>query len=327
MTTQSPQDFDQYYLSQIRPVLAKLERKRKRILSKVAMVGVGLCILIAVVAAILAFNRIPPLAALFGLIPALIIFAVTTHFMTRDYKAHFKAHVMGAVARYFDPSLKYSAGGSVSLSHFVGSGMFQTQPDRYSGEDFVSGTLGKTAVQFSEIHAEYKTVTYDSKGNRQETWVTIFRGLFFVGDFNKEIKGTTVVHPDVAERLLGRVGKMLQSLSTTFSDAELIKLEDPEFEKHFVVYGDDQVEARYILTPNLMRRILNFREVTGRGLHLSFTGQNVYVGVSSTRDMFEPRVFRTVFSRKLIKGYVADMAMAVGVVEELNLNRRIWTKR
>ena len=93
-----------------------------------------------------------------------------------------------------------------------------------------------------------------------------------------------------------------------------------------MVYGDDQDEARYILTQNLMERIVSFRERTGRQIRLSFCGENVYVAISSDYDMFEPRVFRTLWSKTLIKSYVDDMAMAIGVVEELNLNRRVWTK-
>ena len=44
-----------------------------------------------------------------------------------------------------------------------------------------------------------------------------------------------------------------------FSRPPLVKLEDPEFEKHFVVSGEDQVEARYILSTCLMQRLTDFR--------------------------------------------------------------------
>ena len=31
--------------------------------------------------------------------------------------------------------------------------------------------------------------------------------------------------------------------------AKFVHLEDPEFERHFAVYADDEVEARMVLTP------------------------------------------------------------------------------
>ena len=43
------------------------------------------------------------------------------------------------------------------------------------------------------------------------------------------------------------------------SHGELVKLEDPEFEKSFVVYSGNQTEARYILSTSLMRRILDYK--------------------------------------------------------------------
>ena len=37
---------------------------------------------------------------------------------------------------------------------------------------------------------------------------------------------------------------------------KLIKMDNPEFEKEFVVYSDNPIKARYILTHSLMQRIL-----------------------------------------------------------------------
>ena len=47
------------------------------------------------------------------------------------------------------------------------------------------GKIGSTQVEFSEIHAEYKTEYRDSKGRRRVNWHTIFKGLLFSVDFNK----------------------------------------------------------------------------------------------------------------------------------------------
>ena len=47
--------------------------------------------------------------------------------------------------------------------------------------------------------------------------------------------------------------------SSRFGRLEEIELEDPEFMEHFRVYSTDQVEARYILSPSMMERLLAFR--------------------------------------------------------------------
>lgn len=42
--------------------------------------------------------------------------------------------------------------------------------------------------------------------------------------------------------------------------------------------------------------------------------------------MFEPRITQTILDIGLIREYVDDMQFAMGIVEDLNLNTRIWTK-
>ncbi|MBK9503984.1 MAG: DUF3137 domain-containing protein [Bacteroidetes bacterium] len=44
---------------------------------------------------------------------------------------------------------------------------------------------------------------------REIHYVTIFKGLFFIADFNKHFNGNTYVLSDFGERFLGGFGKML----------------------------------------------------------------------------------------------------------------------
>jgi len=131
--------------------------------------------------------------------------------------------------------------------------------------------------------------------------------------------------PDTAEKLFGQFGKMLQSWNKL--RGQLIKLEDPEFEKYFVVYGDDQIEARYILSPSLMARIVDFREKTGQKIYLSFVGSMVFVAIPYTRNLFEPRIFQTMLDFSQIQEYFEDLQLAISIVDEMDLNTRIWSKQ
>ena len=133
--------------------------------------------------------------------------------------------------------------------------------------------MGKTSLEFSEVHAQH--VSTDSEGRRQTS--TVFKGLFLVADFNKSFKGKTFVLPDTAEKLFGSIGSMLQSWNA--ARGELIKMEDVAFEREFVVYGDDQIEARYILSTSLMERF-SLQGKSNRPVRLSFIGNNVHVAIS-----------------------------------------------
>ncbi len=232
--------------------------------------------------------------------------------------------LIAAIIEYVDPELSYLPKGMVSRGEFQSSTLFKNRIDRYRGEDLVSGKIDRTEIKFSELHAEYKTTTTDSKGRRQTHWHTIFKGLFFIADFNKHFQGRTVVLPDSAEKFLGGLGKKLQEWNLNRDD--LVKLEDIEFEKEFVVYSTDQVEARYILSTALMRRILEFKRKMKVPVHIAFVNSDLYMAISIRKNMFEPRILRSILDFEMVRDYLEDVILAVGIVEDMNLNTRIWTK-
>jgi hypothetical protein len=204
------------------------------------------------------------------------------------------------------------------------SGLFRRQPDRFQGDDLVEGVIDKTQFCFSELKAEYKTETSDSKGRHRTQWHIIFKGLFFMADFNKHFNTKTFVLPDIAEKFLGFIGEKLQSVNRTYG--ELVKLEDPEFEEEFVVYSQDQVEARYILSPSFMKRVIEFKRKSGRKIHLSFVDSSLYLAISFDRGSFEPRLFQSSLNIEPFEEYYEDLTLIHSIVGDLNLNTRIWTK-
>jgi hypothetical protein len=313
-----------FYDTKLASELVAMEEERKK---QLHMAGIGFAVgagIFIVSLFITLAVGLPPIA-IFGLIAAVVAGAAIAQIGGKDYARSFKSAVIAPLIRFVDPALSYSPSQCIPQETFIRSRMFATKPDRYKGDDLVSGKVGATRISFSEVHAEYKTTHTDSKGHTHTEWHTIFKGLLFVGDFNKDFHGTTVVSPDVAERLLGRFGQKLQGL-TFLSDLKLVKLEDPEFEKLFVVCSHDQIEARYILSTSLMERIVRFRNKTGNDINLSFVGSRVFVAIPHTKDMFEPKVFQTLLSFDMIREYFEDISLAVGIVDDLNLNTRIWAK-
>lgn len=240
----------------------------------------------------------------------------------RTLRGRFKKEIVSRMVKFVDESLQYFPEGGISQNEYNISKIFLSRVDRYASEDMISGTLGKTAIRFSEVHSQIKVETGSGKDRKTE-WRDVFRGLFFVADFNKKFAGRTVVLTDIAENLFGSFGAMFQKMNTQ-RDA-LIKLEDPEFEKAFVVYGTDQVEARYILTPSLMQRIVAFRKKSGY-INLSFIDSSVFIAIPVRDNLFEPRTFGTLLNFERIAKYNNYLVLTTGIVDDLNLNTRIWTK-
>lgn len=255
---------------------------------------------------------------------AAVVIAVVAAGRHKELRAEFKREIVTRVVRYFSPAVRYSPGSGIDRAKFRRGALFKQGIDRYRAEDHVAGKLGLTEFEVSEVHAEYKQTTRDSKGRTSTTWHTIFRGLYLVADFNKAFHGQTVVLPDSLEQAFGWLGQKLQGMNLV--RGQLIKLEDVEFEKAFVVYGDDQVEARYILTPVLMQRMLELRRNVGGRVYFSFTGSQVHVAIPSGQNHFEPRLSRALTLDHSAEEYYQDLVLMTGIIEDLNLNTRIWTK-
>lgn len=72
---------------------------------------------------------------------------------------------------------------------------------------------------------------------------------------------------------------------------------------------------------------MNFKKKTGKKISLSFVGSKIFIAIPYAENLFEPRLFRTIMDFEPIKKYFDDLQLALGVVEDLNLNTRIWSKQ
>jgi hypothetical protein len=318
----STSELTDFYYKELYPSLNELEETRKKIVSQLKWYG-GMGLVVFSIAALWMgknFGLLHPLmiAVVIGFI---VIASITYRFMTSGYAKDFKARVITPLIGAIDPHLLYNPDFMISQYLFERSNLFQHSIDRYSGNDYVKGSIDGVPLEFSDVHAEYQT--RDSKGRTQ--WHTLFRGLFLVSEFNKNFKSKTVILPDQAEKNFGSlIGGWLQSIN--FSRDDLIRMDDPEFEKNFVIYGSDQIEARYILSHSMMKRILDFQRRVSHPLFISFVHNHIHVGIATGKDLFEPAVFTSLLDYKQAMEYVNTLQNTIGLVEELKLNEKLWSK-
>lgn len=317
------EELKRFYDNELLAELNQLEARRKQVVLNSFIAFAIIAALGLLVGGIILSQSRNPVALLIPLLVSLVLGGIIFSVLSRGYKSEFKSKIIGGLVRFIDPGLSYQPERCITEDVFERSGIFNHRIDRYRGEDCVSGKVDKTEIMFSEVHAEYKTTSGSGKHRRTE-WHTIFKGVFFIADFNKHFHGQTVILPDTAQKLFGSFGQTLQSWAV--GRGELVKLEDPEFERQFVVYGSDQVEARYILSPALMQRITEFNKKTAQPLYLSFTGSKVFVAVSRYDNLFEPSYFSCAADYNCISKYYQDLVTAIGIVDDLNLNTRIWSK-
>src|SRR5262249_55534036 len=143
----------------------------------------------------------------------------------------------------------------------------------------------------------------------------VFRGLFFHIDFNRAVRGTTFVDPTSA----GAFQIADRSALTR------LPVEHPAFADAFTVHTSDPMEARELLTPALMDRLLSLQQQTGRPIFASLKNNRLYLGVHYDRELFEPGIVSTV-SLDAIQEMAAHFGLAETIVCELDLNTRLWAK-
>ena len=317
----STSELTDFYYKTLHPVLEELEKEREQIKYRVITVGVIYTLVIGF-ACLALYSAMPDVQVfVFAAFAYIGGGGLIYKFLIKDYTSEFKEKIISPLIKAMDENLNYSAYSHINTSHFTRSKIFNTQVDRVSGNDYVHGKVNDVAIQFSDFHAEKKHK--DSKG--RTSWSTIFQGLFIVSDFNKNFHGSTIVLPDTAQSTFGDfIGGWLQS--NNISREALIKMDDPEFEKAFVVYGSDQIEARYILSHSLMQKLLLFKKRSKEDIFVSFTNNNVNLAIAYNRDLFEPSVFSSLLKYKIAMEYVQPLHLAIGIVEELNLNTKLWSK-
>lgn len=138
------------------------------------------------------------------------------------------------------------------------------------GANLIKGEIKGTAFSCSHL-----TVL---PPNRDETYLH-FQGILITLDLHRPLQGKTIIVPDRAQKQLGTyLGKKVQEQGR--SGLELVYLEDPVFEKLYAVYGEDQIEARYVLTPSKMRRLVELRSRFGENISFSFSQKQVAIAIN-----------------------------------------------
>jgi hypothetical protein len=260
-----------------------------------------------------------------ALLIAGIVFSSKASRSFNDYRHVFKQKVITSALKSVDQSLEFDYENGLPEQDFVSSQLFNQEPDRYSSQDQIFGSAGKTRFSFSEVHAEYKTETR-TKNGKQEHWHTILKGIVFCADFNKHFNGVTVVRPkDFGSAIGAWFSDKLPIFSS--SDRELVKLENPNFEELFVTYSSDQVEARYILTPGMMERLCQLEDKCKYTISLSFIDTQMFIAFPLDKNYFEPPVFKSLMDQKSINEDLSVIRFMYDIIKELDLNTRIWGKQ
>ena len=239
----------------------------------------------------------------FGISVYGVVSALLTASKRRNFRSNFKSRIVASIAKSF--GLSYDENDGLGTDEFFE--IYDCYINEQSSEDMMSGEVQGVRVRFSDFYAAEKVRT--KNGTRTDVK---FHGVLFVADFHKRLNcEVRVCHKN--SRNLRRCGQRAN-------------MDDVKFEEFFDVYTTDQVGARYALTPLLMQRLTEVYLRLGSQINAVLREDKIYVAIETWRDNFEPRIDCSLKQDATIALYVDEIGALVGIVSELNLNRKIWSE-
>jgi hypothetical protein len=306
-------------LEKARPVLMDLERQRRelqklharKIMFSFGGLAVGVALIVLCVSVL---NLINVKMAMFGILGAVVFTGIHLGNRRKPLEEKWRQTIGSTLLKVLHPDWNFSAGAHLPKQHFLPMGLVR-KFNSIEGGNLIHGKHGETNFSFS-----YLRLNTDS--NNQSS--TVFEGMIVVADFHKEIKGKTIVWPDKASRDFGTwLGRKIKEFGRRGLDA--VFLEDPVFERTFAVYSSDQIEARYILTPAMMNRLVELSRKYGNKLSFSFFRGKVCIAIKNLKP-FDTSLNAPVSPEDLFYQFNRPIDQVTEIIDALHLNTRIWTK-
>lgn len=248
-----------------------------------------------------------------------IIFMVTAivisflYYLAWKVKKNFEKKVKEGVIQSFLSffgDFRWSMDENISQKELEASGLTDSITDMTS-DDYFEGTYKDTKIIISEVKL---------KRSSGKNTSTIFEGLFIKVGMNKASKAHTIIVQDMTFNNWVEESH----LPFDFPDKEKVNLEDPEFEKMFNVFSNDQIEARFILTTAFMQRLKNLKEIYhATSIRASIQGNSILIALPCKKDMFIlGDVKKPVTDSGEVQTLFEEFAAVLSIVDILNLTSK-----
>ena len=224
-------------------------------------------------------------------------------FRYKRFIAEFKTQVINTIVQEF--GFHFRADRGLSIADFLS--VYDTGPATFRSEDLIFGEFNQTEVEicdFSAFNMELREKTVKSLGIKN------FQGILFKATFPKELVHWVYVC-DKKESGLRKEG-------------EIALMDNPSFNRYFDVFTEDQILARYALSPKLMERFCGLKEKFNCPISMVLRDREVIIAVNLGKNSFEPSFEKSLLEDNTIRDYISSIKGFTDMVKELGLNSHIW---
>ena len=300
------QEFEQYFLKNMLPQLKIWEKKRR----KYMMIFIFISCVVLLWTGILLINfkgEISQILNTWGFMICMLI-VITCYPLLMYYQRSKESllpliiNFFGAFSYQYRPQIEMNA---LRQSKIIKENEFTRSDDAFYGEYMgVKVNIIEYTTQRQSTDRKDETTSIRQSMNNY--------GILFSADMNKKFSGQTIVVED----------RGILNNFRHYKNLKRVSFEDPLFEKKFEVYGDDQIEARYILTSAMIEQMLKLKEFFPK-ICFSFFNGKVLINIKTKKNSFEcNNIFRSLLNFKNIKQTFIQMNALFSIIRILELNQK-----
>ena len=203
----------------------------------------------------------------------------------------------------------YNQGSYIDKDALKASCFVQSPIDIYTGEDLFTIKIDdKTSLTISDVCAKEEDTYTDSNGNTQTRTYTLYSGVFGYVVFPENFSCNMFINCRPSYKY----------------NAQKVNLEDIEYNKQLRTSATDQLEARLILSPDVMQKLKDLKHKL-KNLKISLIGSIMFFG-SPYRNLFRIEGGTRHFSSDNLMQIYDDIKLILDVIEEIKNNDKIFKK-
>ena len=305
-------DFRLFYNQNIHPELLNLERRRRRL---IRLLSLSVLLLLGVLV-LQAFIQIF-VVTLILLIPVGLWISYIG-FRIQVYYQEYKPRVVNLILDFIDNdinygSFHYQAKGGIPKERFFASKIF-THADEYEAEDLITGQVRELPFELCELRVR----EFSDVRTRLDY---VFQGVFLWGDFRRvDMQGGVLLLPDAYRKYLSRSERAFHLIGGRRVREHLL----PEFEVFFDTYATPNVRLQDVLSEDLQRSILRFRQHfqesnREKEIYFSIIDDKIYVALTQDKDLLEPSLFRNTVSFEVVQEFYWDINLLLEILREVDV--------
>ncbi|MBT5191534.1 MAG: DUF3137 domain-containing protein [Rhodospirillaceae bacterium] len=304
--------FNDYYREHIEDWMSSQEQRRKAALGyrlKVLVIGLPIMAVISIILAALAssdndfWNGVLGFIILLGWLFVIGLAISKGEDLSDDVKAFMIKHLCDFFELSYDPQ-EMPAG----LHKYVSLDLIPSHASAMIDEAFTA-----ERENVSMFMADVTAYGYRGTGVDRHREVQ-FAGAILEFTYRKQFKGQTIAFSD-----RGLIGNLLKG---SWRSEQRIRLENAEFEDRFEVFGTDEIESRYLMTPLFMERMVALSDLIGssKKMRFAFAEDRLLVVVPGW-DLFEAASLAHAMNDPLqVQTFLNEVGLIMGIADTMKLN-------